>query len=66
MFENLSNVDTSKIAELNRNQFPSDQRSSVEKPRQIAAPTHSMKTNATRVNSVRTAKIDPATKPARK
>ena len=32
----------------------------------IVAPTHSIKTNATRVKSVRTAKMDPATDPARK
>jgi len=38
----------------------------VERPHAIVAPTHSIKTNATRVKSVRTAKIDPATDPARK
>jgi CBS-domain-containing membrane protein len=38
----------------------------VETPHAIATPTHSIKTNAIRVKSVRTAKIDPATDPARK
>jgi len=38
----------------------------MERPHAIITPTHSIKTSATRVKSVRTAKIDPVTDPARK
>jgi hypothetical protein len=38
----------------------------MEMPHPIVTPTHSIKTSATRVKSVRTAKIDPVTAPARK
>jgi hypothetical protein len=38
----------------------------VERPSAIVTPTHSIKTSATRVNSVRTTKIDPVTDPAKK
>jgi hypothetical protein len=38
----------------------------MEMPHAIVTPTHSIKTSATRVKSVRTAKIDPVTDPARK
>ena len=57
-FQHIAEIDTSEIA-------PTDQ-SPIERPKAIVTPTHSIKTRATRVKSVRTAKIVPATDPARK
>jgi hypothetical protein len=65
MLEHTTKIDTPKVAHLNRNRLPSDQ-SPMEKPHAIVAPTHSIKTSATRVKSVRTAKIDPVTGPGNK
>src|SRR5712692_3829331 len=65
MLQHTTKIDTSKVAHLNRDRLPSDQ-SPMEVPHAIVTPTHSIKTSATSVKSVRTAKIDPVTAPARK